>query len=205
MKAKKIVSACKESKRVHAITTTGGRQFIETKHGYYLIDGMPRMEAEEFLAYLDVPRSDREKWDVIETNTIDRLFSDMNEDDITLAPHPISVVCGGRHLQAFVTDDGAVLWIDTEAFAPMAAAEWRFTLRGSDIGEPYIAVTEGLYLMAVLHYELSPNVMPGRTLDDRLRELISERTEPVDKAIGEADGGEDIVGELKRLYEGEES
>ena len=205
MKAKKIYGIAKETKALNVWTSNDGRQFFNFGGAVYLIDGMPRMEAEEFLAYLDVPRSDREKWDVIETKTIDRLFSDMNEDDITLAPHPISVVCGGRHLQAFVTDDGAVLWIDAEAFAPMAAAEWRFTLRGSDIGEPYIAVTEGLYLMAVLHYELSPNVMPGRTLDDRLRELISERTEPVDKAIGEADGGEYIVGELKRFYEGEES
>lgn len=177
MKAKRIFSACKESKSVHAITTIDGRQFIETRYGYYLIDGMPSMEAEEFFAYLDVPKPDREKWDVIETKMNDGLLSDMNEDDIALTPHPISIVCGGRHLQAFVTDDGAVLWIDADAFEPMAAAEWRFTLRGSDAGEPYIAVTEGLYLMAVLRYEVSPQVMPGQTLDDRLRELICEKEE----------------------------
>lgn len=177
MKAKKVYSALKESKQIHVKTARDGRQFIETAGGWYLIDGMPRMEEDEFLAYLEVPRCDREKWNVTEGDEDELLFSDMNDEDIPMRPHPVSIICGGRHLTAFLTDDDAVLWLDTDVFAPMAVGDWRFTLRGSSDGEPYIAVTEGLYLMAVLHYKMSPEVMPGQTLVDRLRELIGERTE----------------------------
>lgn len=176
MKAKKIYSACKESKQIHVVTTQDGRQFVETTNGWFLIDGMPRMQEAEFYAYLEVPKSDREKWNVTEKETDDDLFADLNENDITLAPHPVSIVCGGRHLTAFITEDGAVLWLDNEAFSPMVNAEWRFTMRCSDDGESYIAVTEGLYLMAALRYEMSPEVMPGEGLADRLLQLAGVKT-----------------------------
>ncbi len=199
MRAKKIYTACKESKTIHAATTNDGRQFIETAGGWYLIDGMPRMEEDEFLAYLEVPRCDRDKWNVTETAADEILFDNSNEGDIPLQPHPVSIICGGRHLTAFITDDGAVLWLDTDVFAPMAVGEWRFTLRGSTLGEPYIAVTEGLYLMAVLRYIMSPEIAPGQTLCDRLRELIGDRGEVSD---GEAEVSEtdEIVGRLHEMY-----
>lgn len=199
MKAKKVYSALKESKTIHAATTRDGRQFIETAGGWYQIDGMPRMEEDEFLAYLEVPRCDREKWNVTEGEADEILFDNSNEADVPLTPHPVSIICGGRHLTAFISDDGTVIWLDTDVFAPMAVGEWRFTLRGNSLGEPYIAVTEGLYLMAVLRYEMSPEVMPGQTLCDRLRELIGDRDETPD---GEAEPNEtdEIVGRLHEMY-----
>ena len=72
---------------------------------------------------------------------------------------------------AFHADGGGVLWLDNDKLSPLAAAEWRFFLRAGVSGETYIAVFEGLYLVALLTYELTPVVMPGEGLADRLMQL----------------------------------
>lgn len=49
-------------------------------------------------------------------------------------------------------------------------------LRAGESGETYIAVFEGLYLVALLTYELTPEVMPGEGLADRLVQLAGVKT-----------------------------
>lgn len=85
----------------------------------------------------------------------------------------------GRHMAAFHKDGGGVLWLDDDKLSPLTAAEWRFFLRAGESGETYIAVFEGLYLVALLSCELTPEVMPGEGLADRLMELagIKSRAE----------------------------
>lgn len=205
MKAKKIYQMRKEYKSVLVKTTEDGRQFFLTGGGCYLIDGMPEMHGHEFLAYLDVPKKDRDVWDVVETEANDNLVSDvLLHGDRELKPHPVSIICDGRHLTAFLTEDGAVLWLDEDKLSPLAAAEWRFFLRASESGETYIAVFEGLYLIALLSYELTPEVMPGEVLAQRLMELAGIKQDCDAAPIRETAEDAAVLNALKEKYGGTE-
>ena len=171
MKAKKIYQMRKDYKNVLVKTAEDGRQFFETGGGMYLIDGMPQMENEEFLAYLDVPKAKRGEWDVVMNPADEVLVADALDNDRELKPDAVSILVGGRHMVAFHADGGGVIWLDNDKLSPLAAAEWRFFLRAGESGETYIAVFEGLYLVALLAYELTPEVMPGEGLADRLLQL----------------------------------
>lgn len=198
MKAKKIYGMAKQSQNL-LVLVDEARQFFNIGGDIYLIDGMPYMKDAEFLAYLDVPKHKRDEWDVVPkhmTGTHEAsVLGDMAGDDLELKPHPISITVGGKSYMAFLTEDGAVLWLDEDKLSPLAAAAWTFLLRHSETGESYIAVKEGLYLVALLRYELTPEVMPGEGLADRLCELAGVRPE----TIG---GEEDVVGALKEMYGG---
>ena len=169
----------------------------------YLIEGMPCMEGTEFLAYLDVPKNKRDEWDVVENDVGAALVSDSPEYDRELKTDAVSIIVGGRHMIAFHTAEGGVIWLDEDKLSPLAAAEWRFFLRASETGETYIAVFEGLYLIALLSYELTAEVMPGEGLAGRLLELAGcgQRTEG--RLMMEDDENEeDVVGALKEMYGG---
>lgn len=200
MKAKKIYSMAKESQNL-LVLNAGARQYFDISGNIYLIDGMPYMRDEEFLAYLDVPKHKRDEWDVSMKDIETDVLTDAVNDDLELHPQPVSIFCGGRCLSAFMTDDRAVLWLDEDKLSPLAAAEWTFFLRRSETGESWIAVREGLYLIALLKYELTPEVMPGETLADRLIELagVKPRTDE------DYPGGEGIVADLKKMYGEEET
>lgn len=94
-----------------------------------------------------------------------------------------------------------MLWLDEDKLSPLAAAERTFLLRHSETGESYIAVKEGLYLVALLRYELTPEVMPGEGLAGRLLELAGrgQRTEGRPMTDDEPGDGE-IVEKLKEMY-----
>ena len=171
MKAKKIYAIAKNTQTLNVWTSENGRQFFHTGGAVYLIDGMPHMENEEFLAYLDVPKQKRDEWDVTMNPADESLVSDVRETDKELKPDAVSIMVSGRHMVAFHTEYGGVLWLDNDKLSPLAAAEWRFFLRTGETGENYIAVFEGLYLVALLTYELTPEVMPGEGLAGRLMEL----------------------------------
>jgi hypothetical protein len=204
MKAKKIYRMRKESKSVLVCTAEDGRQFFTAGGCMYLIDGMPVMGGTEFLAYLDVPKKDRDEWDVIEDGVDAELVSDAIHDDRELKPHPVSVICNGRHMIAFLTEDGAVLWLDEDKLSPLAAAAWRFFLRANENGETYIAVFEGLYLIALLSYELTPEVMPGEGLAQRLMELAGVKEESdADCSDGITEGAA-VLDALKERYHNKE-
>ena len=205
MKAKKIYQMRKDYKNVLVKTAEDGRQFFETGGSMYLIDGMPRMDGTEFLAYLDVPKNKRDEWDVVENGVYAALVSDSPEYDRELKPDVVSIIVGGRHMIAFHTAEGGVIWLDEDKLSPLAAAEWRFFLRASETGETYIAVLEGLYLIALLSYELTAEVMPGEGLAKRLLELsgCGQRTEGRPSAKDD-ENEEDVVGALKEMYGGDE-
>ena len=204
MKAKKIYQMRKEYKNVLVKTAEDGRQFFSTGGGWYLIDGMPVMHEQEFLAYLDVPKKDRDAWDVVEGEANENLVSDALHGDRELKPHPVSVICNGRHMIAFLTEDSAVLWLDEDKLSPLAAAEWRFFLRASESGETYIAVFEGLYLIALLSYELTPEVMPGEGLAQRLMELAGVKEDCDAAPIRENAEDAAVLDALKEKYGGTE-
>lgn len=198
MKAKKIYGMAKQSQNL-LVLVDDSRQFFNIGGDIYLIDGMPYMEDAEFLAYLDVPKHKRDEWDVVPkymTGTESAVLGDMAGDDRELKPHPISITVGGKSYRAFLTEDGAVLWLDEDKLSPLAAEEWTFLLRHSETGESYIAVKEGLYLVALLRYELTPEVMPGEGLADRLCELAGVR-----KKTDDEPGDSEIVGKLREMYE----
>lgn len=178
MKAKKIYRMAKQSQNL-LVLIDESRQFFNIGGDIYLIDGMPYMEDAEFLAYLDVPKHKRDEWDVVPKYMMGTdaaaVLGDIAGDDRELKPHPISITVGGKSYMAFMTEDGAVLWLNEDKLSPLAAAEWTFLLRHSETGESYIAVKEGLYLVALLRYELTPEVMPGEGLADRLLELAGAK------------------------------
>lgn len=175
MKAKKIYAIAKNTNTLNVWTTEDGRQFFNFGNSLYLIDGMPQMENDEFLAYLDVPKARRDEWDVAMNPADESLVSDALDNDRELKPDAVSIFVGGRHMAAFHIEGGGVLWLDDDKLSPLAAAEWRFFLRAGKSGETYIAVFEGLYLVALLTYELTPEVMPGEGLADRLLELAGAK------------------------------
>ncbi len=171
MKAKKIYAIAKNTQTLNVWTAEDGRQFFNFGNALYLIDGMPHMMNEEFLAYLDVPKAKRDEWDVVMNPADESLVSDVSECDCELKPDAVSILVSGRHMAAFHKNGGGVLWLDDDKLSPLAAAEWRFFLRANESGETYIAVFEGMYLVALLTYELTPEVMPGEGLADRLLQL----------------------------------
>jgi hypothetical protein len=125
------------------------------------------------------------------------LVQDVCADDRELKPDTVSIIVSGRHMIAFHTAEGGVIWLDDDKLSPLAAAEWRFFLRTSETGETYIAVFEGLYLIALLSYELTAEVMPGEGLAGRLLELAGGRPMTEDD-----ENEEDVVGALKEMYGG---
>jgi hypothetical protein len=202
VKAKKIYGIAKETKTLNVWTSHDGRQFFDFGGAVYLIDGMPRMEDEEFLAYLDVPKPKRDEWDVTMHDARECLVQDVCAGDRELKPDGVSIIVSGRHMIAFHTAEGGVIWLDEDKLSPLAAAERRFFLRASETGETYIAVFEGLYMIALLSYELTAEVMPGEGLAERLLELAGcgQRTEGRPK---DDENEEDVVGALKEMYGGE--
>ena len=187
MKAKKIYAIAKNTNTLNVWTAEDGRQFFNFGNAMYLIDGMPQMENEEFLAYLDVPKGKRNEWGVAMNPADESLVSDVSNNDRELKPDAVSILVGGRHMVAFHADGGGVLWLDNDKLSPLAAAEWRFFLRAGESGETYIAVFEGLYLVALLTYELTPEVMPGEGLADRLMQLAGVRMKTDDEPLEEGD------------------
>ena len=180
VKAKKIYGIAKETKTLNVWTSHDGRQFFNFGGAVYLIDGMPRMEDDEFLAYLDVPKPKRDEWDVTMVPARECLVQDVCDDDRELKPDAVSIIVSGRHMMAFHMAEGGVIWMDEDKLSPLSAAEWRFFLRASETGETYIAVFEGLYLIALLSYELTPEIMPGEGLADRLCALAGIKEAAVD-------------------------
>lgn len=129
MKAKKMYQMRKDYKNVLVKTAEDGRQFFETGGGMYLIDGMPCMAGTEFLAYLDVPKAKRNEWVIVENDVDAAMVSDSQEYDRELKIDAVSIIVGGRHMIAFRTAEGGVIWLDEDELSPLAAAEWRFFLR----------------------------------------------------------------------------
>ena len=198
MKAKKIYQMRKDYKTVFVKTAEDGRQFFETGGSMYLIDGMPRMEGTEFLAYLEVPTNKRDEWEIVEKGVDAALVSDSPEYDRELKPDAVSIIVGGWHMIAFHTAEGGVIWLDEDKLSPLAAAEWRFFLRASETGETYIAVFEGLYLIALLSYELTAEVVLGEGLAERLCALAGVRP----RTDEEPEDGDNVVGKLRDMYGG---
>ena len=77
MKAKKIYAIAKNTNTLNVWTSEDGRQFFNFGNALYLIDGMPQMENEEFLAYLDVPQATRAEWAVAMNPADESLVSDV--------------------------------------------------------------------------------------------------------------------------------
>ena len=101
MKAKKIYAIAKNTNTLNVRTAEDGRQFFDFGNALYLIDGMPHMENEEFLAYLDVPKAKRDEWDVAMNPADEVLVADASGNDRELKPDAVSILVGGRHMVAF--------------------------------------------------------------------------------------------------------
>ena len=177
MKTKKIYQNIKQMAKALLETSDDGRQFIESFTGdHYLIDGMPKMRGAEILAFLDVPKRDRELWDVVESGIDEDIVRDYAPDDEDLEIHPIRIVYSGRCLTAYISKSRGVIWLDEEKMAPLPNASYTFLLRTTRTGESYIVVKDGMYTVAALTYEIAQDVAPGETLKTRLMQLAGVET-----------------------------
>ena len=98
MKTKRIYAIAKNKNKLNVWTAEDGRQFFNFGNALYLIDGMPHMENEEFLAYLDVPKAKRDEWGVAMNPADESLVSDALDNDRELKPDAVSILVGGRHM-----------------------------------------------------------------------------------------------------------
>ena len=171
MKPKKIYQKVKSTRRALLVTAEDGRQFITTGNDFYLIEGMPKMSGTEILAFLDVPKADRELWDVAEIGIDEGIMRDYDQKDEDLEIHPIHIIYSGRCMMAFRSKSRGIIWLDEDKLNPLPNYAYTFLLRTTGFGESYIIVKDGLYIVAALSYEIAPEVMPGETLKTRLLQL----------------------------------
>lgn len=188
---------CKRTESIVVEQTEDGRQFFNCGWNRYLIEGMPEIHGKQFFSFLDVPYAQRDSWNVAEEAADETLCADTLETDEQLEMFPFSFNIGGTIYRPFIRKDMIVIWIDEDQISPLSCEKWTILLRKSSTGEPYIAVKEGLYLVAVLKFKFTNEIMECSNLIKYLECIVSCS----EMKMQGYETNDDVIGKLKELYE----
>lgn len=165
MKFTDIAKRAKATKMVRIITDEAGEQWVNTGAATYKLEGLPRMDEDDFLRLAGVAEDKidgfyKEREDITEA----MLHSnDSGEIELTSDMAGIVVDFDGFQLMPFYTIHG-VVWVDVGQMAPIIKGDTRylrFFLRSYGYGKGCrIAVKDGLVMIALVdEYEMSEFLM----------------------------------------------
>lgn len=172
MKFTDIAKRAKATKMVRIITDEAGEQWVNTGAATYKLEGLPRMDEDDFLRLAGVAEDKLDSFykeiDSFDSESEDRTkamlrSSDSGEIELTSDMAGIVVNFDGFQLMPFYTIHG-VVWVDVGQMAPIIKGDTRylrFFLRPYGYGKGcQIAVKDGLVMIALVNeYEMSERLM----------------------------------------------
>lgn len=154
MRFSKIAALAKREKTAILIRDADGVQWMGTGKAFYMLEGMPPLDADTVLTVMGVPEDKKDVWlSIVQEDKGWLLENDVpGEEEVTADNAGISVIYGGKLLTPIYTMMGMV-WIDVELLAPTDRKEAgyrRFFIREMENGTRAVAVKEGMILKAVI-------------------------------------------------------
>lgn len=153
MKFTDIAKVAKRDKVCYIMDDVDGSQWLNTMDAVYRLEGLPKMNSDDFLNLLGVPENKKNKWEIGDMMDEAGLTKTdrPGEMELTADPAGISVFYNSMCMTPFYTPDG-VLWMDEDLLEPVRKIDshyLRFFLRGEK-GRRMVAVKDGLILVAVI-------------------------------------------------------
>ena len=153
MKFTDIAKIAKARKKAEIVTTTNDEQWLSVGNAAYKLEGLPKMEAKDFLRLAGVADDKAERWMRADREDESGIFSDngWSEVELTADMAGLSIEYKENILTPLYTTEGAV-WVNVGNMAPVVAgktAYMKFFLRRIN-GRNVIAVKDGLLLIALI-------------------------------------------------------
>ena len=153
MKFTDIAKVAKRDKVCYIMDDVDGSQWLNTMDAVYRLEGLPKMNSDDFLNLLGVPENKKNKWEIGDMMDEAGLTKTdrPGEMELTADPAGISVFYNSMCMTPFYTPDG-VLWMDEDLLEPVRKIDshyLRFFLR-REKGRRMVAVKDGLILVAVI-------------------------------------------------------
>ena len=153
MKFTDIAKIAKTKKRVEIVTTRNDEQWLSVGAAAYKLEGLPKMDAKEFLRLAGVTDKKAENWVQVDREDESGIFSESgwNELELTADMAGLSIEYNSYILTPFYTMDGAV-WVNVGYMVPVLAGKteyMKFFLRRIN-GQNVIAIKDGLLLIALI-------------------------------------------------------
>lgn len=153
MKFTDIAKIAKARKKAEIVTTTNDEQWLSVGAAAYKLEGLPKMDAKEFLRLAGVTDKKAENWVQVDREDESGIFSESgwNELELTADMAGLSIEYNSYILTPFYTMDGAV-WVNVGYMVPVLAGKteyMRFFLRRIN-GQNVIAIKDGLLLIALI-------------------------------------------------------
>lgn len=154
MRFQKIAQLAKRDKTAILMRDADGVQWLGTGSAFYMLEGMPPLDADTVLTVMGVPEDKKDAWlSTVREDKGGLLENDApGEEEVTADNAGISVIYGGKLLMPIYTMMGMV-WVDVELLAPTDRKEAgyrRFFIREMENGVRAVAVKEGMILKAVI-------------------------------------------------------
>ena len=168
MKIKAVERIVKNVRQIRIHNDPRYGQWIEAGGAMYPLEGLPRISGDQLLALLDVPEDKRNGYEVINSDTLPRLFDyeDSTEKEEALETSFIRINYCGTVFEAVATDSGMV-FIDIKLLKPFDDLENGIALfeRRTVSGDTYIAVKSGLLLKGI--------ILPAKCISERLSDELT--------------------------------
>lgn len=154
MRFSKIAALAKREKEAILMWDADGVQWMGAGKAFYMLEGMPPLDADTVLTVIGVPEDKKDAWLSITREDKEGLLENdvPGEEEVTADNAGLSVIYGGKLLMPIYTMMGMV-WIDVELLAPTDRKEAgyrRFFIREMENGARAVAVKEGMILKAVI-------------------------------------------------------
>ena len=167
MKIKAIERIVKGARQIHIHNDPKYGQWIEMGGAMYPLEGLPKLNGDQLLAFLDVPEDKRNSYDVINSDYLPSVFNyaDSADKEEALEPSFIHINYCGTVFEAVATDSG-MAFIDSRLLKPFDDLENGIALfeRHTLAGDTYIAVKSGLLLKGIL--------LPSRCISERFSDEL---------------------------------
>lgn len=156
MKLKKLGEILKKSKRavIFQKQTESGFvvQYLSDGSGIYPCFGLPRLTKEGLLTILDIEKSKWDGWHVSEKEIPEDIcLSDTDDVEWNAFPTFYNIDLGNRVVTPLETELNGIVFLDIKYLTPLQDTPGlQFFIRKSRGGELYIAVKNGVLLVAVI-------------------------------------------------------
>ncbi len=156
MKIKKLSTILKKRKRAIIFERQSSNgivfQYISDGSALYPIYGLPRLRKESLLTILDIPQEKWSDWHVsVKDGPEGMNLTDVDETESQAFPTFYSLQVGEKTMMPLETEYNGVLFLDRKYLNPISdAAGFSYFKRQDKAGNDYIAVKEGLLILAVI-------------------------------------------------------
>ena len=159
MKLKQVARLCAQAKEV-VLHRCQDVEWIGTDSALYAAPGLPELNEESALCVLDVPTKEKGKWTVVIGSDMTKIsFEDTVTDELPVEVAPILISSHGETYNILHTEEGSYL-LKAENLKPLAGMDGIvFTVREKPDGHRYIAVKEGMLLVAIMIPKMADEIL----------------------------------------------